>query len=265
MRLPSEYHLAIQASIHAANAIMEIYNTPFETFTKSDSSPLTEADLRSSQTIRSYLDKTPHPIVDEESENASFSVRKNWARWWCVDPLDGTKEFVQKNGEFAVNIALIEKDKPIFGIIAAPVSQRVMFGGKGLGVFYISFSDFDTAKTWPLIVPKPFDYPLRMIGSKSHHSEAVSTMIQTLKGADSNLQFIQRGSSLKFIDLVLGDAQIYPRFSPTMEWDIAAGQALLEAVGGEVINFDNGSPLSYNKEELVNPAFVAKIHSFPKL
>lgn len=90
-------------------------------------------------------------------------------------------------------------------------------------------------------------------------------MIQTLKGTDSNLQFIQRGSSLKFIDLVLGDAQIYPRFSPTMEWDIAAGQALLEAVGGEVINFDNGSPLSYNKEELVNPAFVAKIHSFPKL
>lgn len=265
MILPAEYLLAIQASIHASNAIMEVYATPFETQTKEDTSPLTLADLKSSQTIRYFLSKTKHAIVDEEGDIALYSTRKKWDKWWCVDPLDGTKEFVQKNGEFAVNIALMEKHLPVFGIIAAPVTQHVMFGSKKVGVYYIPFADFDSPNTWSLVQPKPFTSPLRLIGSKSHHSVDVATMMEKLKQREPDLAFIQRGSSLKFIDLVLGDAHIYPRFTPTMEWDIAAGQALLEAVGGSVVDVNFGAPLIYNKKELINPSFVAKTLSFPEI
>jgi 3'(2'), 5'-bisphosphate nucleotidase len=240
MDLAREYRLAIQAAIEASLAIKEIYSRGYEAVQKADGSPVTEADLKASNIINEVLSVSEHPVIDEETDKIPFEQRREWKKCWCVDPLDGTKEFIKRNGEFAVNIALIENGKPILGVIASPIKEEFIVGGPTIGVQYATFQDFmNGAEPAPIQRNKKPDL-LSIIASNSHQTELT-----------------RKGSSLKFFNLSMNQAQIYPRFAPTMEWDIAAGQAILEGIGGGVFDINTKLPLSYNKENLLNPHFLA--------
>jgi 3'(2'), 5'-bisphosphate nucleotidase len=251
--------IALEACVKASNAIMDIYSKDFESFTKDDGSPLTKADLASTKIIHKHLDPLGIPITGEESKKFSYNERKTWKNCWCIYPLDGTKEFIKKNGEFAINIAYIENQQSVFGIIASPVQKKILFGGRLFGVYECRFKDIDQSEKWCKItsVPKS-DKLLNLIGSRSHGTGPLDLLINDLKYHFEQINFKSKGSSLKFFDLAKGEADIYPRFAPTMEWDIAAGQAIIEALGGEIINQQNQKPLVYNKENLFNPFFVVK-------
>lgn len=245
---------------------MEIYRQDFSFLDKSDGSPVTKADLAASHIIEQYLAPLGIPLTGEESEKAPYELRESWTQSWCIDPLDGTKEFIKRNGEFAVNIALIENGKPIFGLIASPVQEEILIGSKDIGVFVMHFKDVDQIENWKQLgTPNKINQPLVMACSRSHHSGPVLQIINALKAAGHELDYIKKGSALKFFDLASGRADIYPRFAPTMEWDIAAGQAILEALGGEVVHAETGEPLTYNKANLVNPYFVAHTKAFKQL
>ena len=247
------------AAIKASKAIMAIYEENFESQDKADGSPVTAADLAASAYIEEILTPLGIPITGEESDKAPFEQRQYWQQCWCIDPLDGTKEFIKRNGEFAVNIALIENGEPIFGLIASPVQEQVLLGSKETGVFIFDFQDWQAQEKWIKITPPlKTNYPLVMACSRSHHSGPVLQIIHQLQNEGQSMEFIKKGSALKFFDLAKGSADIYPRFAPTMEWDIAAGQAILEALGGEVVHAETGEPLTYNKANLVNPYFVAR-------
>lgn len=238
---------------------MEIYQQDFSFLDKTDGSPVTKADLAASARIEEILAPLGIPITGEESEKAPFEVRQSWIQSWCIDPLDGTKEFIKRNDEFVVNIALIENGKPTFGLIAAPVQEEILLGAKEIGAFVLNFKDVDQIKNWKrLSIPEKINKPLVMTCSRSQHSEPVLQIINTLEAEGHELNYIKKGSALKFFDLATGRADIYPRFAPTMEWDIAAGQAILEALGGEVVHAETGEPLRYNKANLLNPYFVAR-------
>ena len=253
-----KYIAAIHASIAASEAIMDVYQNDFEEIIKTDGSPLTQADLASSDIISRHLSPFEIPITGEETEKMSFEERAEWDECWCVDPLDGTKEFIKKNGEFAVNIALIKEGKAHFGLIASPVRREILLGSEETGVYLFSFDDAHDFSTWKkLSIPEKHNNPIVLIGSRSHHPGSMLEIIESLKAISSEIEFIQKGSSLKFFDLALGSADIYPRFAPTMEWDIAAGQAILEALGGSVVHAETREALRYNKEDLTNPHFVA--------
>lgn len=242
---------------------MEVYQSDFNAEIKGDGSPLTIADQASSNIIQKYLTTTEIPITEEETIKADFKTRKTWRSSWCVDPLDGTKEFIKRNGEFAVNIALIDHGAPVFGVIASPVEEKLIFGGKRFGVFICSFKDFGDATKWTEIKPSiQVNKPLRMLVSRSHPSDVGDTFYYTLEAKFSEINNTSKGSALKFFDLALGNADVYPRFAPTMEWDIAAGQAILEALGGGVFDAITGLPLCYNKENLTNPFFIAQTAGF---
>ncbi|MEY4286646.1 MAG: hypothetical protein RL511_724 [Bacteroidota bacterium] len=264
-QLPKAYQLAIEAAIAAANTILEIYHQDFSVIEKSDGSPVTKADLAASACIEEILAPLGIPITGEESDKAPFEERQHWEQCWCIDPLDGTKEFVKRNGEFAVNIALIENGKPIFGLIASPVQAEILMGSKETGAYVLHFNDVDRIENWrPLSHPENINKPLVMACSRSHHSGPVLQIINELKAQGHELDYIKKGSALKFFDLAQGRADVYPRFAPTMEWDIAAGQAILEALGGEVVHAESGEPLRYNKANLVNPYFVARTKAMRK-
>ncbi len=259
MEIESIYFQAMEGAVEASYRIMEIYLAGFEAEYKEDGSPITLADKASTEILHKYLDPTEIPVTGEESVNSHFTERNNWIRCWCIDPLDGTKEFVSKNGEFAVNIALIENGAPIFGLIASPVNQEIIIGSKDFGVFIIDFENIDKKEGWKKIeIPSTINSPLVMTCSRSHHSGPVLKFIQRLQSISPEIDYIKKGSSLKFFDLATGKADAYPRFAPTMEWDIAAGQAILEALGGTVLHAETGQPLIYNKENLTNPYFIAK-------
>lgn len=259
MNFEHKHLIALDAAIEASKKILEIYAQEFHTEIKADGSPVTEADLASSKIIADYLSKTNIPIVGEERLKAPYSVREKWKENWCVDPIDGTKEFIAKNGEFVVNIALIEVHEPVFGLIASPIKQEVIFGGKQFGAYISSFENIKTPEKWiKLKTIKALNSPCVMTSSRTHHSGNTLKIVHAVEEQFGNLSFLKMGSALKFFDLVKGDADVYPRFAPTMEWDIAAGQAIYEAVGGEVLHATQGIPLYYNKENLKNPYFVAK-------
>lgn len=256
---PVAYRFAISAAIAASEAIMAIYQQNFESQDKADGSPVTAADLAASACIEEILAPLGIPLTGEESDKAPYNERKHWQQCWCIDPLDGTKEFIKRNGEFAVNIALIENGKPIFGLIASPVQEEILLGSKETGVFIFGFNDADYRENWKQIFStERLNQPVVMACSRSHHSGPVLQIIHQLQTNDQNIAFIKKGSALKFFDLAKGAADIYPRFAPTMEWDIAAGQAVLEALGGEVVHAETGEPLRYNKANLVNPYFIAR-------
>lgn len=262
-QLNPEYQLAIQAAIAASEAILKIYQLDFNIIEKQDGSPVTAADLAASEKIDAILQPLGIPITGEETEKLPFEVRQHWTKCWCIDPLDGTKEFIKRNDEFAVNIALIENSQPIFGLIASPVNQEILIGSKETGVFIFAFSDADQTEKWQqIIAPKDLNAPLMMACSRSHHSGSVLSFINELKSKGHDVDFLKKGSALKFFDLALGKADVYPRFAPTMEWDIAAGQAILEALGGSVVHAETGEPLYYNKANLVNPYFIASTAMF---
>lgn len=254
------YTIALKAAIAASKEIMRFYDEGFQTTIKQDGSPVTQADFAASEIIDSYLSQTNIPITGEETHKVAFETRKNWVESWCVDPLDGTKEFVKKNGEFAVNIALIRLGKPVFGIIASPVNETILFGGIETGVFHTTFEEIDVPLKWEqLHQPNQLKLPLVITCSRSHQSKTMGLLLTELEKTFDSIDFIQKGSSLKFFDLAFGRASIYPRFAPTMEWDIAAGQAILEALGGAVVDVLTNHSLIYNKENLLNPSFIAKI------
>lgn len=248
----------MQAAIEASKVISEIYKEDIVPTIKSDGSPVTKADLAASKIIEAILKDTAIPILGEELEKDSFEIRSKWTENWCVDPLDGTQMFLRKNGEFAVNIAHVKEGKAIFGIIASPMDLQLLIGGPEYGAFILDFNQLDDRTKWNELSPHSnANDPLAIICSRSYREgDGAESMKEHTKDHDSI--YIRKGSALKFFDLALGTADIYPRFAPTMEWDIAAGQAILETLGGTVIDAHTQKALVYNKESLYNPHFIAK-------
>jgi 3'(2'), 5'-bisphosphate nucleotidase len=234
----------------AGAAIMRVYDSGFTVQRKEDDSPLTLADLESQRVIIEGLRRlTPDiPVLSEESAQAPWSERQSWRELWVVDPLDGTREFVKRNGEFTVNIALVREHEPVLGVVSAPAQGLVYWGASGLG----AFSQPPGSESIPIHVSAPHD-PLRVVGSRSHASTATAEYLARL-GPHTMMGI---GSSLKFCLIAEGKADLYPRFGPTSEWDTAAGQAVLEAAGGHVTRTD-GHRLRYNcRESLINGDFLA--------
>jgi 3'(2'), 5'-bisphosphate nucleotidase len=261
-KIPDNYLLALNATIEAAAEILRIYKKGFHAETKKDGSPVTEADLASSKIINDHLKTTNIPVIGEEIINLPYEERKTWTENWCVDPLDGTKEFLKRNGEFCINIAHVKHEKAVFGIINEPCRERIIFGGSEYGVFiwkYLDDPEMTSLEEIKKIVS--LDQHIIWIASRSHKTEDAN-WVEGLTKSFSSVQKLAKGSAIKFFDLALGNAHIYPRFAPTMEWDIAAGQAILEALGGTVHDAETGMPLHYNKPSLYNPYFVAKTGCF---
>jgi 3'(2'), 5'-bisphosphate nucleotidase len=240
-------------ALRAGTAIMGIYDGAFAVQRKADDSPLTLADLESQRIIIEDLNRlTPDiPILSEESAQAPWSERRTWKALWVVDPLDGTREFVKRNGEFTVNIALVVDHEPLLGIVAAPSQGLLYWGAAGIG----AFSRHRGAAECPIHVSPPAA-PLRVVGSRSHASAATASYLARLRPH----VIAGIGSSLKFCLIAEGSADLYPRFGPTSEWDTAAGQALLQAAGGHVTLLD-GRRLRYNcRESVLNGDFLAFNH-----
>jgi len=236
----------------AGNAILEVYATDFEVQEKIDDSPLTKADLASHRIITSGLDRlTPDiPIISEESGLPAFEERRKWSRYWLIDPLDGTKEFVKRNGEFTVNIALIDGHRPVLGIVHVPVQGKTYTGCQGHGA---AVQEND-GPPQPIRVGKASATPVRVVGSRSHRGSSLDTFFERLGQAE----MVPMGSSLKFCVVAEGRADVYPRLGPTSEWDTAAAQAVVEQAGGAVLELD-GRPLRYNaKDEILNPHFLVQ-------
>jgi 3'(2'), 5'-bisphosphate nucleotidase len=256
---------AISASIEAGKAIMKIYDTDFDIAYKEDSSPLTEADQASHEVISTYLQQTLIPILSEEGKHLPFEKRKRWEKFWLVDPLDGTKEFIKRNGEFTVNIALIENGISVAGIIYVPVAEVLYVGVRNLGAFKLNGAK-DFRGTIEDLKKKAINLPeiktkteFRVVASRSHLSKETESFINRLNKTHENIQTVSKGSSLKLCLIAEGAADIYPRFAPTMEWDTAAGHAIVKAAGGKVVLADDEkTEVTYNKENLLNPWFIAE-------
>lgn len=264
VHLEDHYVKALETSVIASDEIMRIYQTSFRKSFKSDGSPVTEADTASSEIIVSSLETIGIPIICEEDPKLPYDERRKWSDVWVIDPLDGTKEFIRGNGEFAVNIALVRNGKPVFGLIASPVSRTVLFGGMAYGAFIADFSDLDKPDKWKVLTASEINMPVVLTSSRTPYRGREVELIETIR-EQHEIEYIKKGSALKFFDLAEGNADVYPRFAPTMEWDIAAGQAILEPLGGVVLNADTGEPLTYNKESLLNPYFIAKTQGFINL
>lgn len=264
IQFEDHYVKAIETSVVASDEIMRIYQTSFQKNYKPDGSPVTEADIASSEIIINNLENIGIPIICEEDPGYFYHERKKWKDVWIIDPLDGTKEFIRRNGEFAVNIALVRDGKPVFGLIASPVHRTILFGGVEYGSFVADFSHVRTPHKWKALTAAEINTPIVLASSRTPYRGKEIELIDTIK-EHGDIDFIKKGSALKFFDLAEGNADVYPRFAPTMEWDIAAGQAILEPLGGVVLNADTGQPLTYNKESLLNPHFIAKTKGFINL
>jgi 3'(2'), 5'-bisphosphate nucleotidase len=309
---------ALDAALRAGGAILEIYKRDFDVEFKADESPLTEADKAAHCIICDALEDTGLPILSEESKTVAYDVRKAWKKYWLVDPLDGTKEFIKKNGEFTVNIALIENGRPIMGVVYAPVLRTLYYGmaqsaeGMEQGAWKATncsgksvLDILNSATPCPTCPPKPWrrrmlhapcSTTLRVVASRSHCNEETTAFIQALEKEFGEADLVSSGSSLKLCLVAEGRADVYPRIAPTMEWDTAAAQAVVEASGGRVVKYDPAVPavayltqsaereaqsekrgekdpcsapcampsasspmlsaLCYNKENLLNPHFV---------
>ncbi len=260
--LPEIYHTAIQASIEASAVILPIYENDIHAEIKSDGSPVTKADLAASEVIAAMLEPTGIPILGEELDKQPFSLRETWTENWCVDPLDGTKMFLMKNDEFSINIAHIVNGKSVFGIIASPIQQEIIVGGPSFGAHIFSFSDAHSEENWQHLHPiSTINNPLIVTCSRSFSEEQELKLKTLVDLKNHSMNYLAKGSALKFFDLARGSADIYPRFAPTMEWDIAAGQAILEALGGTVVDAYTSEALRYNKESLYNPHFIARTNA----
>ena len=235
----------------AGKAIMEIYKEDFEVKYKEDESPLTKADLIANSIICEELSKlySDIPILSEENKAVPYEKRKDWEYYWCIDPIDGTKEFIQKNGEFTVNIALIEKGTPVLGVVYAPAIDELYTAKKGEGAF-------KNGKRLPLKTNQNPQKELLVVASKSHLSKETQEFIDTLKA--QKIKQVSKGSSLKLCMVAEGSADIYPRLAPTMEWDTAAADAIVREAGKVSYIFDTKEALCYNKENLLNPWFIVK-------
>ena len=262
--LIKETFIAIEAALDAGKAILDIYESDdFEIEFKEDNSPLTKADKAAHDQINRQLKFSNHPILSEEGFQADYDERKNWKTLWIVDPLDGTKEFIKRNGEFTVNIALIEDKSPILGVIYAPVLDLLYFGNKEIGTFKVERAAqsggidniLSTAKKLPLITDsKSFNVAV----SRSHMNAETKNYLTQLQKEHSNINTLSSGSSLKFCLVAEGSADCYPRFGPTMEWDTAAGQAICEFANCSVTIGTTSEALRYNRPDLLNPSFIVQ-------
>ena len=244
----------VNIAIGAGKDILKIYQQDsFDQQLKLDKSPLTEADIASHNLITSQLQKiTPNvPILSEESKKIPWNVRKSWSMYWLIDPLDGTKEFIKKNGEFTVNIALIHKNDPIIGVVHAPVLGKTWVGERGKPAVKIGQGIITTIKTVPYIKKEI----CKVVASRSHTGDSLHKFLQGLGG----YQLIPIGSSIKLCLVAEGEAHIYPRLGLTSEWDTAAAHAVVNSAGGEVLEFETKIPLKYNtKDSLLNPYFIVQ-------
>ena len=241
----------INIARQAGVAILDVYNTDFDISIKDDQSPLTEADTRANDIIIEGLEQiTPDvPVLSEEGKDIPFEERSNWDAYWLVDPLDGTKEFIKKNDEFTVNIALLKLNQPVFGVVYAPALNKLFWGSSKKGSFKSNEGD-----TFMLIsVNSQLTNPVKIAVSRSHPSPKMKSFISQFDEYDLH----PMGSSLKICSVSEGTVHFYPRLGPTMEWDTAASHAIIRAAGGELINIGTNKPLEYNKEDLLNPKFIA--------
>ena len=240
----------VSLAAEAGKAILEVYASDFDVQAKDDQSPLTQADLASHRIIMKGLaELTPDiPVISEEGGLPEFEERGQWNPYWLIDPLDGTREFVKRNGEFTVNIALIEDHQPVFGIVHVPVRNTTYSGCRGLGAELRA----DGEEPRSIGVARESATPVRVVGSRSHRGASLDQFLENL----GDFEMHPTGSSLKFCLVAEGAADVYPRLGPTSEWDTAAAQAVVEQAGGAVLELD-GNPLSYNnKPDILNPYFL---------
>ena len=284
----NEMKIAVEAAHEAGSAILEIYARDFDVEYKADDSPLTEADRVAHEVISVYLASTPYPVLSEESKAIPFEVRKEWDRYWLVDPIDGTKEFIRKNGEFTVNIALIEQGRPILGVVLVPVSS-VFYLGSDVGAFKAEFGihyesldellqliDSGCADLERISVSGAVLGSLKVVASKSHCNEQTLAFIEQAERVYGSSKRVSSGSSIKLCMVAEGVADFYPRVAPTCEWDTAAAQAVVDASGGAVFIYDSGvaahqyvtsnkslDKVAYNKVDILNPYFIVSgLHKY---
>ncbi len=242
----------IEISKNAGDAIMDIYESEFNVDIKSDKSPLTKADILSNKIICQSLEQiTPDiPILSEESSNIQYQKRLEWRQYWLVDPLDGTKEFIKKNGEFTTNIALISENRPILGVIHAPAINETFWGSNEIGAYQLIGDSLSSKKR--ISVSKQGNDELRIVSSRSHPSGDLKKLLDKLE----KYKLVNIGSSLKFCLVAKGEADCYPRFGPTCEWDTAAGEIIAQSAGANIVNLEN-KVIEYNqKEDYLNPYFL---------
>ncbi|KAB2813765.1 3'(2'),5'-bisphosphate nucleotidase CysQ [Phaeocystidibacter luteus] len=262
-----KYTSAIHATLDGGKAILDVYHKEetIKVLEKEDKSPLTEADMAAHTAIMKWLDQTDIPVLSEEGKSIAFEERSAWGTLWVVDPLDGTKEFIKRNGEFTVNIALVENGVPVFGVIYVPVKHTLYFGGTAIGSFKVErissdtqFDSMDELMTAATKLPGNTPKTFTVVGSRSHMNDDTKEYIDSLKEEHGDVEIMSKGSSLKICMVVEGEAHEYPRFAPTMEWDTAAGHALVLGVGKQMVIPSSGEPLQYNKRDLLNPYFLVK-------
>ncbi len=258
---------AIDAALQAGAEIMEVYTDPksdFQVERKADNSPLTIADKRAHQAISRLLRQgSPYPLLSEEGKLTPYEQRAAWEELWIVDPLDGTKEFIKRNGEFTVNIAWVRRGVPVAGVIYVPVKQCLYFASEDLGAFKIeNITRLDGASLGDLTA-RAVRLPLKeqrdefvIVASRSHSTPETEAYIERMRQKHAAVRLCSSGSSLKICLVAEGKADVYPRFAPTMEWDTAAGHAIMRAVGGEIWQAGGEGPLRYNKGDLLNPWFI---------
>ena len=261
---------AIDAALKAGEKILSIYDDPasdFEIERKADNSPLTIADRKAHEAIVTILNDTPFPVLSEEGKHLDYEVRRKWDTLWIVDPLDGTKEFIKHNGEFTVNIALVQNSVPVLGVIYVPVKRVLYFAVEGIGAYKCSgiVAPVGKGTTLQQMIKESELMPLEdvrdhfiVVASRSHLSPETETYIADLKKKRGSVELISSGSSIKICLVAEGSADVYPRFAPTMEWDTAAGHAIARAAGMEVYQAGKDEPLRYNKEDLLNPWFIVE-------
>ena len=257
-------HTTILAAIDAGKAILEIYHSnDFDVQLKGDNSPLTKADKASHNVIVSHLKTTQIPILSEEGREIPYKERKEWSQLWIVDPIDGTKEFIKRNGEFTINIALIKNQRPKIGVIFVPATGELYYSSSDLGAFKtvidLENNDLQTILSSSIKLPlKQTDTIYTVVASRSHMSSETEDYINELRKKHGKVNLISKGSSLKLCMVAEGLANCYPRFAPTMEWDTAAGQAICEHAGFEVLDWQSKEKMLYNRENLLNNWFIVK-------
>ena len=254
--------VALEGAIEAGVAILEIYHSgEFDVTLKGDDSPLTKADLASHEVIMRHLSRTQIPVLSEEGRNIPFSERSAWSELWVVDPIDGTKEFIKRNGEFTVNIALVRNQVPALGVILVPVTGEVYFSDEN-GAFKAQVDmagPLDVETVMAAAAKLPMDKgerPFTVVASRSHMSPETEDFVEQLRQEHGKIELMSKGSSLKLCMVAEGKADCYPRFAPTMEWDTAAGQAICAAAGLDVVDQSTGVTMLYNREALLNAWFL---------
>ncbi|WP_163712840.1 3'(2'),5'-bisphosphate nucleotidase CysQ [Mangrovibacterium lignilyticum] len=262
--MQSYLSICLEAAIKAGHEIRSIYNSRhqrLEVEIKPNLSPLTNADKKSHRVITQTLAETGLPVLSEEGESIAYEIRKDWQKFWLIDPLDGTKEFLKRNGEFTVNIALIEDCQAKLGVIYVPVTGELYWGGENIGAWKTTCidlpTDFDDLQKQAIRLPfQRKSKRLRVVGSRSFKTQETQQYVHQLRSANRKVEYSSMGSSLKICLIAEGKADVYPRLAPSMEWDTAAGHAIANAAGKNLTLMDQLTPLVYNKQELTNPFFI---------